>query len=581
VVLKDIREEGNDNNKIIVLVTPSLTSDQNATIKRVNFSSLVVNDIKAFASPIERRFDVSARRPSSSPDLELTIQLLDKRLDNLQTISSAPLTITGKATVDIEKKFVGLIPQSWMREIDIHAQPMLEIPRPELRAKLDHLIGSITVTKIPPPPTEPPKPDPNAWAVEARRAFSSRLVVARARYVLENTKGGQSAYGEMFRAGLRISHGEVVLPTEIFEPWRYNPDIQAQLNAKTLRVDQNSVEIRVWIGSTDSDLVKLDPRAAFQVRPQRVLATNPSSGPNVDKSIEAGTLTLCDFTVPGVDLPTVNELHQADPLGSEVAAVFRLSVLGLAPRQSESETREAIDKVDFIEVKSSNGVFQLEQRVDTSEIGSLVLSRAGLLGVLISRTTIAPLKEILALKDHPPQPEPSKPPPPEAPAVTSVKKPPEEPAKAVVPTRVLTIKTTPGLASIWVDGMDQKKKTPNQLTLTVGSHDVEVRLSGYVSRKRIIELKDDNLTWQPTALLPDPKGPAPPTVGNLVIDSEPRDADVSVDGNPISSAKPLQLTLPYGPHLIEITKQGFRDTNVKFELNKPTYELPKFVLDKK
>ena len=120
----------------------------------------------------------------------------------------------------------------------------------------------------------------------------------------------------------------------------------------------------------------------------------------------------------------------------------------------------------------------------------------------------------------------------------------------------LTITSTPGDASIFIDGADSGELTPATLTgLSLGEHVVHVILAGYSA-------DPESLTVE---ILPDDSAAAEFTLteipGSLAVISTPSGAAIFVDGMDSGRFTPGTLSgLAVGNHVVSVTMEGYTVT---------------------
>jgi serine/threonine-protein kinase len=161
------------------------------------------------------------------------------------------------------------------------------------------------------------------------------------------------------------------------------------------------------------------------------------------------------------------------------------------------------------------------------------------------------------------RPSPTSPPPPAAAQESApVQQPPPDPAKPEPPralpsdtaqlaTETRLVTNPPG-AFIVIDGRSELScVSPCTLTLPRGRHSLAATKEGYRRTLRILEVPEtDNVFLNLDR-----------TSGTVVVRSEPRGASIYVDGRLRPEQTPAVLTLPTGPHSIEIVRNGSRETH--------------------
>jgi hypothetical protein len=118
-------------------------------------------------------------------------------------------------------------------------------------------------------------------------------------------------------------------------------------------------------------------------------------------------------------------------------------------------------------------------------------------------------------------------------------------------TATIRLVTSPPGAYVVVDGRsDQSCMSPCSLTLSRGRHSLAATKEGYRRSLRIIEAGQDEEIFVNLDQ----------TSGTVVIRSEPRGAQIYVDGRLRAEQTPAVLTLPTGQHSIEVVRNGVRET---------------------
>jgi len=110
---------------------------------------------------------------------------------------------------------------------------------------------------------------------------------------------------------------------------------------------------------------------------------------------------------------------------------------------------------------------------------------------------------------------------------------------SIPPGATLTIDSNPALTC----------KTPCELSLALGRHTLVSNLSGYRPALRIFELpKEPEIMMRLEA-----------TTGTVMIRSDPPGGAIVVDGVARTERTPALITLPTGPHKLEVAREGFRN----------------------
>ncbi len=123
----------------------------------------------------------------------------------------------------------------------------------------------------------------------------------------------------------------------------------------------------------------------------------------------------------------------------------------------------------------------------------------------------------------------------------------EERPLAEVPAHLVSI--PPG-AMLTIDSLPELTcRTPCDINLAHGRHTLVSSLTGYRAALRIFELpKEPEITLHLEA-----------TTGTVMVRSDPPGGAILVDGKVRSEKTPALITLPTGPHKIEVAREGFRN----------------------
>ena len=134
------------------------------------------------------------------------------------------------------------------------------------------------------------------------------------------------------------------------------------------------------------------------------------------------------------------------------------------------------------------------------------------------------------------------------------------------------VSSDPAGASVLLDGKDTGKVTPAQLVVAKGSHTVTVRKAGYLEASTTQEAAaGQSLQFAPAlkqtgstdniktvGKLGGMFGGAPADSGRVSVRSNPKGAQVSVNGQPIKKTTPVDFYLPPGSYEIVLTMDGYK-----------------------
>lgn len=142
-----------------------------------------------------------------------------------------------------------------------------------------------------------------------------------------------------------------------------------------------------------------------------------------------------------------------------------------------------------------------------------------------------------------------------------------------VRTWQITVESNVSGATVYVDGVRQAQGTPTTLNIAQGDATIRVEAAGYRAYEETISVAGNRtITVQ---LQPDSS--------TVVVQSNVRGAQVSVDGRAQSGGTPLRLELPQGTYRFDVSASGYRsvtdtvfinrDQTLTFNLEPITYRL--------
>jgi len=116
------------------------------------------------------------------------------------------------------------------------------------------------------------------------------------------------------------------------------------------------------------------------------------------------------------------------------------------------------------------------------------------------------------------------------------------------------ISTQPPGADVFINGAKQSGQTPVTLPLAPGQYNLVLRLQGYEAYAGNIQVKD-NIQTQLNAVLTEKSATR---VAWAQVESDPKGAEILVDGNPTGQVTPARVQIPAGLHNIVIRLDGYQ-----------------------
>jgi hypothetical protein len=265
------------------------------------------------------------------------------------------------------------------------------------------------------------------------------------------------------------------------------------------------------------------------------------------------TETVLDTRPPGVPLPAANPAVNAD---LEATRVFptpppALDPVPVAPPVSV----RAIE----IEPERSHTLRNVLLSIATVAVLALVIFVATQKPGAQPETPAPTTPPVSASQPAPVQTSPTAPPdpqPPESaqPAETSPNETPQKVAAALPPIAsaakeaAFQLTTSPAGATATFDTSGIQCTTPCNLTLPAGRHVFVLRHAGFRETQKIITVPND------TGLIVD----LVPMTGTLNLITDPAGLTVVIDGREHPQKTPVSLTLPVGPHKVQVVKGSER-----------------------
>lgn len=114
----------------------------------------------------------------------------------------------------------------------------------------------------------------------------------------------------------------------------------------------------------------------------------------------------------------------------------------------------------------------------------------------------------------------------------------------------MEIRTNPPKATVYIDGVKLGQVTPLIIEKPPGEYELKIVKDQYYVDQRSVMIKDDMTVTVEVDLVPQ--------IGKLIINSEPSEAKVYIDGKYIG-VTPLTHDKPVGKYRVILKREGFRD----------------------
>ncbi len=125
------------------------------------------------------------------------------------------------------------------------------------------------------------------------------------------------------------------------------------------------------------------------------------------------------------------------------------------------------------------------------------------------------------------------------------------------------ISSKPPGADVFIDGAKQSGQTPVTLPLAPGQYNLVLRLEGYEAYAGGIQVKDNIQTQLHVPLT----AKAPSRVAWAQVNSNPKGAEIFVDGTSTGRFTPARVQVPAGLHIMTLRLDGFQQAKRTFQVS--------------
>ena len=118
----------------------------------------------------------------------------------------------------------------------------------------------------------------------------------------------------------------------------------------------------------------------------------------------------------------------------------------------------------------------------------------------------------------------------------------------------LLVSSEPAGADVFINGAKQSGQTPVTLPLAPGQYNLVLRLQGYDAYSGTVQVKDNVQTQLPVKLTEKSNN----RLAFAQVETNPKGAEIFVDGNPTGKSTPSRIELPIGIHTVTLKLDGFQ-----------------------
>ena len=127
----------------------------------------------------------------------------------------------------------------------------------------------------------------------------------------------------------------------------------------------------------------------------------------------------------------------------------------------------------------------------------------------------------------------------------------------------LYVATDPAGADVFINGAKQSGQTPVTVPLAPGSYNLVLRLQGYEPYSGGVQVKD-NLQTRLNIQLTERNANH---VAWAQVESEPRGAEILLDGQPTGHVTPARVQVPSGMHRLTLKLGGYQQVRRTFQVS--------------
>ena len=125
----------------------------------------------------------------------------------------------------------------------------------------------------------------------------------------------------------------------------------------------------------------------------------------------------------------------------------------------------------------------------------------------------------------------------------------------------LFISSKPAGADVFINGAKQSGQTPVTLPLAPGQYNLVLRMPGYDAYAGNVQVKDNIQTQMDVPL----KEKSTSHVAWAQVDSNPKGAEIFVDGNTTGQMTPARIQIPSGIHTLTVKLNGYQQVRRTFQ----------------
>ena len=388
----------------------TLLADRDVAVRQIAFDNVRLNDVPLYVAPVEQRLSLKANE-AQQIGAPLRLSLYFRDLDTVRPLQTLLLDkrVSADGTVYLDAELSPLVKLLLLGRrvrvpVTVHQEVQLNVPdntllqsiMPRALGAAELAVSALSSLK------EGVLRRTSGWRDELWRDFAPSLLLTYVRFTVR-TKSGERIPFEFTGTGYRISPNQFVVCKSLVEPWKFDPDVASALKFGGLSLDRSGYEMSVWpinarlrddsnqlMNSTGFRLGQGDFRRIYQPSDANAsfYALQPAGRPKkiaLHKRDSTGNLVLFEFrNSPPFSGPI--KKSSEDSKSWDRVAIFRFPG-GINERQARAD-------LVFVPASSSGAKITLGTPLDTSAIGSPVITQDGIIGLLQDHAAAVPLDEV-------------------------------------------------------------------------------------------------------------------------------------------------------------------------------------------
>jgi len=378
-------------------VHAKVTALRSATVTRIRFEEMRLGDIPFYLSAIDQRLELRSGQVLTLPAISMTVYFRD--LDSLgpllDIVRNGEIRVHGRASANIDLNLIEkLALHEWSGHAEIPIDNAIPVSLPggaAGRAAAAFALNTAqTALGMTGSALNSLRTVQEKWNGELRTDFAGSLVVVDSSYRLLTTDG-QTIEVDNRGLGFQVAGDRILITGEAAEPWKYDPDTVALLEARKAAIMEESRSLLVWPvdGNAENGASLTNGRLQFE-RVTSVQDGDTNAGVRAAKRDTDSNYAVLRLTRDEDRRKEIPEVQSSPGQSWDRVAVFKLNSDG---------TAETV----FVAAQRRGNRLIFETAVDDETFGSPVIVPGGVIGMVQDEYTgvILPATERSAISQGP------------------------------------------------------------------------------------------------------------------------------------------------------------------------------------